>query len=112
MGFSPLFKPTFLSLGVAIFGSGFFLGCSNPLIYIFGVELSFPALEGTSAGAISLFNNVGALILLAVKDYIPSDSINMLMTGTVAVAAVGTILFVRSRYLRQDCDESSYQRLP
>ena len=111
LGVAPLFKPTFLTLGSAIVGSSFFLGASNPLIYIFGVELTFPAMEGSSAGIISFFNNVGALILLAVKNSIATDSINLLMATTVAVTAIATLFFVTPKYLRQDHDELSYHRL-
>eukprot|EP00943_MAST-04B_sp_MAST-4B-sp1_P001875 g1875.t1 len=101
----PIFKTSFGSLALAIIGSGFFLGSTNPLFYEFGVELTYPITEATSGGIISIFNNIGALILLAIKTSIKTSDINVLMTGTVLVTCIIIIIFVKERYLRKDHED-------
>ena len=93
---------TFFSLAFIIVGCGLFLGATNPIYYEFGVEITFPIQEGTSAGLITIQNNVGALIFLVLKNSIPITSLNLLMAGTVFVALLSTTLGVKEKYLRKD----------
>ena len=102
---TPIFKTSFTSLAIAIIGSGFFLGCTNPLFYEFGVELTYPTTEATSGGLITIFNNAGALILLAFKTSIRTSYINFLMPGTVLGTIIIIMVFVKERYLRKDHED-------
>lgn len=99
---TPLMNGTFFSLAFIIVGCGLFLGATNPIYYEFGVEITFPIQEGTSAGLITIQNNVGALIFLVLKNSIPITSLNLLMAGTVFVALLSTTLGVKEKYLRKD----------
>eukprot|EP00944_MAST-04C_sp_MAST-4C-sp1_P003600 g3600.t1 len=100
-----IFPTSFASLAISIIASGFFLGCSNPLFYEFGVELTFPLTEATSGGIITIFNNFGALVLLAVKSDINTAYINVLMAGTVLGTVLIILFFVKEKYLRKDHED-------
>ena len=102
---TPIFKTSFTSLAIAIIGSSFFLGSTNPLFYEFGVELTYPTTEATSGGLITIFNNVGALILLVFKTSIRTSDINFVMPCTVFGTIIIIMVFVKERYLRKDYED-------
>ena len=100
----PVLESSLMSLVLAISLCSLLLGSVNPLVYSMGVEVSFPVSEGTSAGFISFFNNVGCVVLLFAKGSIPVNAITFIMTSTI----VGTMLcltFVKESYKRMDYDD-------
>ena len=100
-----LLPASFGTLAAAIVLCGFFLGATNPIYYTMGVELTFPVSEGTSAGVVSLFNNVGALVLLAAKNAIAPASNNVMMTCTVALTLLA-VLPLKETYKRLDYEQA------
>ena len=54
-----------------LFLGSFFLGATGPLFYELSVELTYPMSEGTSAGLLTLVNNIACLVFLGAAPFIP-----------------------------------------
>lgn len=83
--------------------AGFFLGGTNPIFYEMGAELTYPVPEGTSAGVLTLLNNIGCLIFLFAGSVIPPSWINLVATATIAVCLI-LFAFVHEEYRRLDAE--------
>ena len=49
---------------IVIFTIGFIFGCTLPIYYEFGVELTYPTKESSSASMFTTINNTAALIVI------------------------------------------------
>ena len=101
---------------IAVGSGGLFLGATIPLSYELGAELTYPAVESTSAAFIGLVMAAASLVMLSVGPMLAQpivqggkgtsvQTINSVMVITVAVGS--TLLFmVRERYLRLEAGRS------
>ena len=71
-----------------------------PIAYEFAVELSFPLPEALSAGLMSQFNNIAGMIFLFVIPCIPTNVINVMYCGTIAICIPLVYFFVDEKYER------------
>lgn len=98
---SPIVPPWEWSLFVSIIGAGLFLGATNPLFYELSVELTYPISEGTSAGLLTLVNNMGCLIFLGLTPLISATWVNILMVGSVLLSMI-VMIFIPIVYRRSE----------
>ena len=105
---------------VAVGAAGLFLGATIPLSYELGAELTYPAVESTSAAFIGLVMAVSSLVTLSVSPTLAQSivkggkgtsvqTINSVMVITVAVGSV-LLFMVRERYLRLEAGRSYASR--
>lgn len=99
------------TLFISIIGGGFFLGAANPLFYELAVELTYPISEGTSAGLLTLINNIGCLLFFGVTPVISAEWINILMVATVFLSAV-IMIFIPIVYKRSERDVERSSLIP
>ena len=101
---------------VAVGCGGFFLGGTIPLSYELGAELTYPAVESTSAAFIGLVMAASSLVILSVSPTLAQSivrggkgtsvqTINSVMVMTVAVGSL-LLFMVRERYLRLEAGRS------
>eukprot|EP01116_Phalansterium_solitarium_P018223 TRINITY_DN4755_c0_g2_i1.p1 TRINITY_DN4755_c0_g2~~TRINITY_DN4755_c0_g2_i1.p1 ORF type:complete len:476 (+),score=196.57 TRINITY_DN4755_c0_g2_i1:97-1524(+) len=91
---------------VACTCAGLFQGAAGPLFYEFAAELTYPVPEGTTAGLITMMNNVACLAVIGVSPYIPLLWLNCVMTIAVAIATV-LLGFIREDYRRSRLDQAA-----
>ena len=95
---------------VSVSCGGLFLGATIPLSYELGAELTYPAVESTSAACIGLVMAASSLVMLSVSPTLAQSiaqggrgtsvqTINSVMVITVAVGSL-LLFLVRERYLR------------
>ena len=96
----PPLPSSLATIVISITAAGLFLGATAPLYFELAVELTFPLPEAVSAGIITLFNNIGAVLFLAVPPS-ASRSMNAIMTGTVVLTAI-LVSAAREAYRRSD----------
>jgi hypothetical protein len=95
---NPPLSSSLVTVLLSITAAGLFLGAGCPLYMELAVELTFPLPEAVSAGLITLFNNIGAVLFLVVPPS-ASKSMNAIMTATVIFTAllVGSVTEVYKR---------------
>jgi len=91
-------SPKYLK-AIAVILGGLFFGAANPLFYELCAEVTFPINEGTSAGGLTLINNVACLVLLELANLIPANWMNAIMVTTTILSALG-MLAVTEQYKR------------
>jgi len=91
-------SPKYLN-AIAVILGGLFFGAANPLFYELCAEVTFPINEGTSAGGLTLINNIACLILLELANVIPTNWMNAIMATITTVCALG-MLAVTEQYKR------------
>lgn len=96
---------SFSTILISITCAGLFLGASAPLFFELALEITYPLPEATSGGIITLFNNIGALLFLAIPPSFASG-MNVVMTGTVLLTVL-LVLSVREAYHRADAADSA-----
>ena len=95
---------------IAVGSGGLFLGGTIPLSYELGAELTYPAVESTSAAFIGLVMAASSLVMLSVSPTLAQSivqggkgtsvqTINSVMVITVSVGSA-LLFLVRERYLR------------
>eukprot|EP00906_Rhabdomonas_costata_P004508 RCo006646 len=83
---------------------GFPNGSAAPVFYEFAAQLTFPASEGSSASALSLFENIGSLVLYqGVAKFCGPLTVNLVYTLGMALC-VAMLLKVKEQYRRDEMD--------
>jgi len=82
---------------------GLFLGSTNPLFYELSAEMTFPVAEGSSAGVLTLLNNMAAIVVLFATPYFNPNSINTIVTISIICSGI-LLLLVREEYRRADLE--------
>jgi MFS family permease len=93
---------SFGTILVSIACAGLFLGASAPLFFELALEITYPIPEATSGGIMTLFNNMGALLFLAIPPSFAS-SMNVVMTATVLMTFL-LVFSVKEAYHRSDTE--------
>ncbi|KAI8778556.1 disrupted in renal carcinoma protein 2 [Biomphalaria glabrata] len=86
------------------------LNCAVPLLYELGCELAFPTSEGAANGVLTLLNNIGGIIFLAVFSFpdVGSMWMNWVAIGSVTVS-IPLIALVKGRFQRLEVDETIHK---
>ena len=92
------------SLLAAVVLAGLALGATSPLFYELVLELLYPLPEAYGAGIMSLFNNIGAVLFLAIPPSV-HDTMNVVMALVVAGAFVLVSLVVEKYNRAAAADE-------
>jgi len=85
------------------------LGSSQPLFYELAAEITFPVNEGSSAGILTLIQNIACLILLYIADLIPANWMNSIMAVTTILGAL-SIFAITEKYIRSKLKVTSTQQ--
>jgi len=85
--------------GSVVILSTLILGSSQPLFYELAAEITFPVNEGSSAGILTLIQNLSCLILLYVADFIPANWMNSIVAVTTILSAPA-IFAITEKYKR------------
>jgi len=96
-------SPEWLNILVVIV-IGFVFGLTLPLFFEFGVELTYPTREASSASLFTLITNIACLIGIFAGSAISPSSINTMVSGCMAGCTV-LLCFIRSDYKRSLMDE-------
>jgi FLVCR family MFS transporter len=102
-GGQPPLPPDKGSLLAAVVLAGLALGATSPLFYELVLELLYPLPEAYGAGIMSLFNNIGAVLFLAIPPSV-HDTMNVVMALVVAGAFVLVSLVVEKYNRAADVD--------
>jgi len=80
-------------------------GAAAPLFYEFAAQITFPISEGSSASALSLFENFGALALYEVIARVMGPPwVNVVFTAGMACCCLG-LSFVKEEYRKRDAED-------
>ncbi|KJE92520.1 hypothetical protein CAOG_03472 [Capsaspora owczarzaki ATCC 30864] len=102
---SAVINSSYLANGFSISLAGFFFGGCNPLFYELAAEITYPLSEDLTAGILTLFNNLGCILMLLVTAYVDADDINTFATCGF-VACLLPLVFVKERYRRLNAEEA------
>jgi len=94
-----------ISIIASITIAGLFLGSTNPLFYELSAEMTYPVAEGSSAGLLTLMNNIACVIVLAIGPYINANWINTMVTISIIGCSL-LLLPVRAEYRRSNLDDA------
>jgi len=85
--------------------AGLFLGSTNPLFYELSAEMTYPVTEGSSAGILTLVNNLACVIVLGIGPFINVNWINTLVV--ISIIGCGILLLpIKEEYRRSDVDDN------
>ncbi|XP_059165974.1 solute carrier family 49 member 4 homolog [Physella acuta] len=93
-------------LYVTVIGGNTLINAAVPIIYELGCELAYPTSEGAANGLLTLLNNLGGLIFLAIF-FIPNVGtmwMNWTVIGSIIVC-LPMIAVLKSRFNRLEVDE-------
>eukprot|EP01127_Copromyxa_protea_P004379 TRINITY_DN14242_c0_g1_i1.p1 TRINITY_DN14242_c0_g1~~TRINITY_DN14242_c0_g1_i1.p1 ORF type:complete len:448 (-),score=46.70 TRINITY_DN14242_c0_g1_i1:17-1360(-) len=87
-----------------ILSIGFIFGSTLPILYEFGVELTYPIKEASSANVLTIINNMASLVSILGGGAIPVNWINSVLLFSLLGTCIA-LFFIRSQYKRLDIDE-------
>ena len=92
-------------LAAAMLLQGVTQGALVPFLYEFSAELTYPANEGTSAGALTFIWNMSTLLVLAVSPHLSTDVPSTIFACTLVLCAV-LVGLSKERYLRSEAEDN------
>ncbi|CAL1545971.1 unnamed protein product [Lymnaea stagnalis] len=90
----------------SVIGGNVLINGAIPMIYELGCELAYPTSEGAANGLLTLLNNIGGLLFLAVFSFpnIGTMWTNWTAIGSIAVC-IPLIIMLKGRFNRLEVDE-------